>query len=84
MNAGEVARLLGASIAGDAGVELAGVAPLDSAEGRDLSFLSNPKYREAARKSRAGAILAASPEGLVGRTLLIHPNPYAALARARP
>lgn len=82
MNAGEVARLLGASIAGDAGVELAGVAPLDSAEGRDLSFLSNPKYREAARKSRAGAILAASPEGLEGRTLLIHPNPYAALARA--
>ncbi len=82
MRAGEVARLLQASIAGDAGVELAGIAPLDRAEGRDLSFLSNPKYREAARKSRAGAILVASPEGLEGRTLLIHANPYAALARA--
>ena len=82
MKAGEVARLLQASIAGDAGAELDGVAPLDRATGRDLSFLSNPKYREAARLSGAGAILAASPEGLEGRTILIHANPYAALARA--
>ncbi len=82
MKAGEVARLLQAGLEGDAGVEITGVAPLDSATERDLSFLSNPKYREAARASRAGAVLVATAEGLEGRTLLLHPNPYLALARA--
>lgn len=82
MKAGELARLLGAEVRGEDSLELEGVAPLDSATARHLSFLSNPKYQEAARRSAAGALLVAGGEGLEGRTLLLHPNPYAALARA--
>lgn len=82
MTAGELARLLGAKVFGEGSLELEGVAPLDRATARDLSFLSNPKYKDAARRSPAGALLVAGSEGLEGRTLLLHPNPYVALARA--
>ncbi len=82
MKSGELARRLGAELQGDPDRELAGVAPLDRATPRDLSFLSNPRYRGAASRSAAGALLTASAEGLAERTLLIHRNPYAALARA--
>jgi len=82
MDAGELAQRLGAVLTGDQALLLEGLAPLDRATARELSFLSNPKYRDAARRSAAGAILAASTEGLEGRTVLVHPNPYAALAHA--
>jgi len=82
MRAGDLAHRLGAVLTGDQALELEGLAPLDRASARELSFLSNPKYGEAARRSAAGALLAASTEGLEGRTVLVHPNPYAALAHA--
>jgi UDP-3-O-[3-hydroxymyristoyl] glucosamine N-acyltransferase len=82
MKAGELAQKLGAELKGDPLVELHGVAPLDRATVGELSFLSNPKYAETARKSGAGAILTAPGRALEGRTLLVHKNPYAAFARA--
>ncbi len=81
MKASEIAALVGARIEGDPAVELRGVAPLDRATGSDVSFLSNPKYRDMARNSAAGAILAASAEDLPGRTVLVCANPYVAFAR---
>jgi len=82
MKASEIAALLGARVEGDPTVELTGVAPLDRASGRDLSFLSNAKYMGAARDSAAGALLADSADGLGGKTVLLCSNPYAAFARA--
>ncbi len=81
-SAGELARRLGAEVVGDPSVELEGVAPLDRAGPRDLSFLHNPRYLGQARASRAGAILAAGAGELPGRTVLVTPHPYLALARA--
>jgi len=81
MTAAEIAALLGARVQGDPAVKITGVAPLERAAGSDLSFLSNPKYHEAAMASSAGAILASSAEGLPGRTVLICADPYVAFAR---
>lgn len=82
MKVGELASLLGARLAGDPEVDILGVAPLDRATALDLSFLSNPKYRDAARSSSAGALLVAEGEDLPGRTLLVCADPYLAFARA--
>jgi UDP-3-O-[3-hydroxymyristoyl] glucosamine N-acyltransferase len=82
MRAAEIAERLSVRVVGNPEVEILGVAPLDRATGSDLSFLSNSKYREAARVSAAGAILVAEGESLPGRTLLVCPEPYAAFARA--
>ncbi len=78
----ELARDLDAELRGEGDREITTLSSLSSAEGNSLTFLANPKYREAAAKSGAGAILCSSPEGLEGKALLLHPNPYAAWARA--
>jgi len=81
MKADEIAALVGARVEGDPAVELSGVAPLERATGSDLSFLSNPKYREAALSSAAGALLASSAVDLPGKTVLVCADPYAAFAK---
>ncbi len=78
----ELARDLDAELRGEGDREITTLSPLSSASENSLTFLANPRYRETAGKSRAGAILCASPEGLEGKNLLVHPNPYAAWARA--
>jgi UDP-3-O-[3-hydroxymyristoyl] glucosamine N-acyltransferase len=80
--AAELAEVLDAGLVGDGELVLAGVKPLDIAGPGDLSFLHNPKYVDRARASAAGAILVADADALPGRTLLVCPEPYLALARA--
>ena len=76
----DLARRVGGELRGkDFDVE--GVAPLDRAGSRELSFLTHPKYRDQAAASAAGALLVAGAEDLGDRPLLIHPEPYLALAR---
>jgi UDP-3-O-[3-hydroxymyristoyl] glucosamine N-acyltransferase len=83
----EIARRTGAAIAGAAAAErvLADVATLETAGPDDLSFLDNPKYLEALRRTRAGAVVlhpdrvAAAPAHV---TLLLSPAPYRAYALA--
>jgi UDP-3-O-[3-hydroxymyristoyl] glucosamine N-acyltransferase len=54
---GELAEVLQARLDGDPGRVVTGVAPLDSAGPDQISFLTNLRYRAAARASRAGAFL---------------------------
>ncbi|HUZ74832.1 MAG TPA: UDP-3-O-(3-hydroxymyristoyl)glucosamine N-acyltransferase [Stellaceae bacterium] len=83
----EIARRTGAAIAGAVAADrvLTDVAPLGSAGPDELSFLGNPKYLDALRRTRAGAAFvhpdraAAAPPGL---TLLLTPAPYRAYAIA--
>jgi UDP-3-O-[3-hydroxymyristoyl] glucosamine N-acyltransferase len=62
---------------------IGGVAPLDRAGSRDLTFLDNPRYADALSRSRAAAVLAPkryaalAPEGVVA---LIVREPYRAFA----
>lgn len=59
--AAEVAALAGsgleARIEGDRALQVGGVAPLQSASGSDLSFLANPRYRQQAAATGAGALV---------------------------
>lgn len=87
LSLGEIARRIGADLASgtDERATLDGVAPLDSAGPRDLSFLDNPKYAAAFAKTSAGACIVHSrfveraPEGVA---LLISEQPYRAYAIA--
>lgn len=77
---GELAGRLGGAVVGDPSLTVRGVRPLAEAGPEHLSFYHNRRYLQAARESRAGALLVASPEGFVGRNLLVVKEPYAALA----
>jgi UDP-3-O-[3-hydroxymyristoyl] glucosamine N-acyltransferase len=82
MKASALAEALGARLDGNPDLEIRGIAPLERAGNGDVSFLANPKYREAARASAAGAILVGRGEGLPGKTLLVCDDPYVAFALA--
>lgn len=60
LTAAEVARLVGGELHGDGGVRLRGAASLEAAGQEDVSFLGNPRFREAAMKSRAGVFIVSS------------------------
>ena len=54
---GRLAEALGASLQGEPGRVVTGVAPLDAAGPDQISFLTDLKYRRQAQASRAGALL---------------------------
>jgi UDP-3-O-[3-hydroxymyristoyl] glucosamine N-acyltransferase len=55
---GEIAEALQAQLEGDPARVVVGVAPLDTAGPDQISFLTDLRYHDAARASRAGAFLA--------------------------
>ena len=61
---GHLAAALGATLEGDPGRVVRGVAPLETAGPDDVSFLTDPRYRAAAQASRAGAFVAGA--GITG------------------
>ncbi len=65
---------------GDANLEVVGVATLEDATQREISFLANPKYESALATTSAGAIIVtrdqAIPEGM---SVLRSDDPYAAV-----
>jgi UDP-3-O-[3-hydroxymyristoyl] glucosamine N-acyltransferase len=77
----ELARRVGGTVDGDGSREIRGVATLDRADPAELSFLTNPRYRDAALSTRAGAVLVGPGVELEGRDLLVVEEPYLALAR---
>jgi UDP-3-O-[3-hydroxymyristoyl] glucosamine N-acyltransferase len=77
---GEVARAVGGSVLGDPGLRLSGVRGLEEAGSDDLSFVVDERRAVAARSSRAGALLAPSPEVAGGRPCVIVASPLQALS----
>jgi len=77
----ELASLVGGQVLGDPALSVVGVRPLDEAGPQHLSFYHNRKYLAAAQSSRAGALLVRDPAPFPGRNLLVHPEPYLALAK---
>jgi UDP-3-O-[3-hydroxymyristoyl] glucosamine N-acyltransferase len=67
---------------GDGSTEINGVATLEAASEGDLSFLANLKYYNAARQTKASAILVDRECLQMSTALLRHDNPYLAFARA--
>jgi UDP-3-O-[3-hydroxymyristoyl] glucosamine N-acyltransferase len=77
---GELAQRLSGRVIGDPERLISGIAPLDQAGPEQISFLTNPKYRQQAVDSRAGALLVAPGSDLSGRDLLEVKRPQLALA----
>lgn len=88
MKLGEIAQKLGCKLEGDAQTEIRGVAGIESAKAAELTFVSNPRYRQAARATRASALLIARDAavereaGLPPLALLRSDDPYLDFARA--
>jgi len=78
----ELAGAIQARLEGDPDVSVSGVAPLESAGPKDLSFLANPRYEESAGQSAAAALIVGESFHGNGANLLRVSNPYLAYARA--
>jgi len=61
-------------------VDIRGVRPLDKAQTGDLSFLTNPKYRQQAQKTKASAVLVREAVPDCGAVQLGCNHPYLVLA----
>ena len=84
LTAQAVADIVGGRLLGDGTVTVRAVRALDRAGPEALSLAISPRYADALRNSRAGAVLvpdtlAEPPEG--GRARIVVPDPYAALVR---
>lgn len=62
--------------------ELFGCNTLDKAGASELSFLANPKYLNAAARSKAGAVILAPEHADIVQNRLLSTNPYLDFARA--
>ena len=87
----ELAEQFQVSLVGDGSLSLQGLAPLERAQASQISFLSNPLYRQQASDSAAGGLivsqadldfLQANPGSkTVERAFFVSKNPYATFAR---
>ena len=82
MKLAQLAEQLGCELDGDPEIEITGLAGLAEAVPGDLTFLANPRYRPAIRKTRASAIVVAPSAGEMPLAALRSSDPYYAFARA--
>ena len=83
---GELVERFGGQLFGDPNLVVSSIAPLDVAEATNITFLSNPKFRAAAAKTKAAAlILSPADDESIGQAFagarIITKNPYAYFAR---
>ena len=78
---GRLADALGASLVGDAGRVVTGVAPLETAGADQVSFLTDRKYLKQAEASRAAAVLVPRDVAGLPAALLQVDHPQQALIR---
>lgn len=86
----ELAEQFQASLVGDSSRNFRGLAPLEEAQPDQISFLSNPLYRQQALSSKAGALILNQADlsylqdqgkSSADRVYLLSKNPYATFAR---
>lgn len=82
MRLGTIAEKLGCELVGDPAIEIAGLAPLETAGPSELTFLANPKYAPKVKTTRAGAILVQEPVAGHPIASVLSKNPYLDFARA--
>jgi UDP-3-O-[3-hydroxymyristoyl] glucosamine N-acyltransferase len=76
-----LAAIVGAALEGDGDRMVHGVAPLDAAGPRDISFVLDSRHTDAARASRAGAFLAGDGISGLPAPVLRTPSPQLGLIR---
>jgi UDP-3-O-[3-hydroxymyristoyl] glucosamine N-acyltransferase len=87
----ELAEQFQVSLVGEASQEFIGLAPLELAQAKQISFLSNPLYRQQASDSLAGALILSQIDleflqdnlsaSSSKRVYFVSKNPYATFAR---
>lgn len=87
MRLGELVQHLGGELIGDAEREVFAVAPIDTADSRHITFLSNPRLMSQAAQTKAAAlIVSAAHHQKIGQeyqgAIILTDNPYAYFARA--
>lgn len=82
MKLAEIANSLSCDLEGDGSTDITGVSTLENAREGDLSFFTNPKYQNAAKRSKASAIIVDRDCPPMDVALLRHENPYLAFAKA--
>ncbi|MGA0612561.1 UDP-3-O-(3-hydroxymyristoyl)glucosamine N-acyltransferase [Caldimonas sp. KR1-144] len=81
---GDIVSALGGEMAGDAGLAIERIAPLDAADDRSIAFLSNPRYRSQLEATAAAAVIVAPAlkEAACARgAAIVTPDPYLYFAR---
>lgn len=81
---GSIVEALGGTLHGDPGLQIAGIAPLESANSRQLSFLSNPKYRQQLAASNAACVIVGpqmQAEAQARGACIVADQPYLYFAR---
>ncbi|HOJ15399.1 MAG TPA: LpxD N-terminal domain-containing protein, partial [Deltaproteobacteria bacterium] len=79
MRLSRITELLGGSLAGE-DREITGASTLEEATPSDISFFANRKYREAALRTRAGALVTSEPLD-APCSQIVTDNPYLYFAR---
>ena len=81
---GSIVDVLGGELHGDAGLNIEGLAPLETAGAQQLSFLSHPKYQSQLAASKAACVIV-SPEmraiALSRGACIVTDQPYLYFAR---
>jgi len=77
----EIAERLGCRLSGDGEIEIEGVAGLQEAGPKHLTFLSNPRYARHVKETHAAAILLEKEISGLTLNFLISENPYLDFAR---
>lgn len=78
----DIAKAIGASFEGDGNLEIRKVANLKTAQADEISFLSDPKYREVLDESAAGCVMVkADMAPHVKGLALVVDDPYLAFAK---
>lgn len=78
----ELAERLGATLHGDGGIEITGVAGIREARPGDLTFLAHPKYEPHLSTTQASAIITSSLRPGCRIPVLESPDPYATFQKA--
>lgn len=79
-----ICEAVGGELRGDGNLLIKGLAPLESAQADQLSFLSHPKYQSQLQSSRAGCVIVApamAPVAAARGTCIVSDNPYLYFAR---
>jgi UDP-3-O-[3-hydroxymyristoyl] glucosamine N-acyltransferase len=83
MKLAQIAAALGARLEnGSSEIDITGVAGIEEAGPGQLTFVANPKYAAAARKTNASAVIVAEDFPALATGMLRSKNPYLAFARA--
>jgi UDP-3-O-[3-hydroxymyristoyl] glucosamine N-acyltransferase len=78
---GELAALLGGELKGPADLKIEGIAALESATDRDITFIAQKRFARLAGQSRAAAFIVAPEQAALPRPRIVVANPYLAYAR---